>query len=416
MNPDRLREYVENELQIGKERANEISLSDDNPKNKLRILYDIPLDKKVVYAETGGLFNDTMFPDDVILIIPIFPYSERDLTSAIGPLPKLRELIDKGRVFPVIQHPMFYEECDHLSFLFDKCAPSYFIRGLFAYSAVLNLPPIVEIGEEGIPALSDIYRLQQYCSSTHKSWLNYVKNNPDCWEHRYRRYTLRDERFYKRIHGSLCYRYASVALCIGQHNADQIISVFPPSKAAEVLLHLHIMFDHVMCHGVGSDLVVHPQTPDGMDFKLSKQTGVTKPHELVIGDNLRIELPECESEYISDLLKEEHFLREVDFSIITRDSVIEIQDKLSRQFSDFQKRVESVAKGKKLIQTKVEITVYLLTVAAAIFGGPIPGTLGIIAGLKLPWLIESIANALEKFQREKLATYIIDTPRKNENP
>ncbi len=86
------------------------------------------------------------------------------------------------------------------------------------------------------------------------------------------------------------------------------------------------VFDHVLCHGVGSDLAVYPQSPDGMDFKISKQTDVTKPHELDIGNNLNIELPESESKYITDLLKEERFLREVDFSIITRDSVIEIQD------------------------------------------------------------------------------------------
>ncbi|MBK7674561.1 MAG: hypothetical protein IPJ27_07190 [Candidatus Accumulibacter sp.] len=412
MDSDRLKSYVDEELAACKARIQEIAKANGGPKNNLRLLYGLPEDKKVIYAESGGLANVALFPQDAILIVPIFPWSEPDLEAAVGPLPRLRELIEMGRVFPVIQHPLYYTDCDHLSFLFDRRTPSYFIRGTFAYSAVLGIPPDIETSDAGIPVLSQVNRLMRHCVAAHRNWLSHAMGDSDCWEYRYRRQTTRDQRFFNRIYSSLCYRYASVAVCIGQHNADQIISVFSPTKASQILLHLHILFDHVLCHGVGSDFVVRPNTPDGMDFKESKQTGVTRACELNVGQDLRLTLPEKESPYVTALLKEEHFLRGIDFSLLSSESIPEIQDRLSRQFADFRKKVEAVGKGKKLTQHSVQITLYVMSLAAVIGGAPLGGALAVIAGLKVPWLADVIADTLERVHRDRLASYAIDSYRK----
>lgn len=409
MDSDRLKAYVDDELTACKAKIQSIASVDGGAKNNLRLLYGLPSDKKVIYAESGGLTNDALFPQDAILIIPVFPWSERDLEAAVGPLPRLRELIEMGRVFPVIQHPLFYAECDHLSFLFERGTPSYFIRGLFAYSAVLGIPPEVEISDAGVPVLSQVNRLMRHCTTTHRSWLGHAMGDSACWEYRYRAHATQDQRFFSRLHSSLCYRYASVAVCIGQHNADQIISVFSPTEASRILLHLHILFDHVMCHGVGSDFVVRPNTPDGMDFKQSKQTGVTRAHELDVGRNLRLALPEKESPYVTAMLKDEHFLREIDFSLVSPENTPELQDRLSRQFADFRRKVEAVGKGKKLIEHSVQITLYVMSLAAAIGGAPLGGAIAVIAGLKVPWLADVIASTLERVHRDRLASYAIDS-------
>ncbi len=409
MQKDRLKAYVDNELATAKQLLTDVAAASGGPKANLRLLYGVPRDAKVVYAESGGLSNVAYFPEDTTIIIPVFPWSEDDLFATVGPLSQLRSMIEAGRVFPIIQHPLYYEDCDHLEFLFGRSTPSYFVRGLFAYSAVLGIPPEVEFNEAGIPLLAEISRLMSHCDRVHQSWLGHVKGKAECWEYRYRNQSIRDERFYKRLHRSLCYRYASVALCIGQHNADELVAVFPHKQSSSILLHLHILFDHVICHGVGSDFVVRPQTPDGMDFRSSKRTGVTHPHEFNLADDLSIALPEEQDDYVRCLLREEHFLREIDFSLLTPESVPEFQSQLSHQFGEFGRKVESISKGKKLTEVSVQITLYVLSTAAMLVGVPLGGAAGIIASLKVPWLADAVAKTLKKTLRNKLASYTFES-------
>ena len=412
MEKDFLQEYVEQELRCGEVLVKEIASLGGDPKTNLRHLYGLPQDARLVYAESGGLANVDCFPEDTTVIIPVFPWSESDLEKAVGSFSRLRSLVESGRIFPIVQHPLYYADCDHLHFLFERLTPSYFIRGLYAYSAVLGIDPDVERAESGIPLLSAINRLMGHCDRTHKQWLHYVRNEEKCWEYRYRRQLLHDDRFYRRLHSSLCYRYASVALCIGQHNADEILSVFPAAEASTILLHLHILFDHVMCHGLGSDFVVRPNTPDGADFQSSKHAGVTKPHELDVTDELKVCLPAEDSEYVRCLLQEEHFLREIDFTLLSPDSLPALQDQLTRQFAAFRDKVAGISKGKNVTELGVQITVYLLSTTALFSGNTtwsLGGAAGVIAGLKVPWLADLIAKVLEKIHREKLASYAINS-------
>jgi hypothetical protein len=250
-----------------------------------------------------------------------------------------------------------------------------------------------------------------HCDSTHTQWLRDVKADEACWEYRYRYQSLRDDKFYSRLHASLCYRYASVAVCIGRHNADEIVSVFPTRMASDILLHLHILFDHVMCHGLGSDFVVRPDTPDGADFKSTKRAGITRAHELSVTDDLTVLLPQEDHEYVGSLLREEHFLRDVDFSLLSMESLPAIQDQLSRQFADFRTKVATMAKGKILVERSVQITVYILS-AVAVFNSAIGAPLGAAASavgtLAIPKLAELVADTLQKIHRNKLASYAIN--------
>lgn len=419
MDKESLQEYVKQEVRCGKNLAREILARGNDPKSNLRHLYGIPKDTKLIYAESGGISNVDFFPEDITVIMPIFPWSKTDIENAVGSFTRLRVLIESGRVFPVLQHPLYYVNCDHLQFLFDRQTPSYFTRGLFAYSTVLGFEPIIEITENGIPVLHEIHQLMNHCNRTHKEWLKQAKADEATWEYRYRKQSLRDEAFYRRLHSSLCYRYASVALCIGQHNADELLSVFPTSQASSILLHLHMLFDHVMCHGLGSDFVVRPNTPDGVDFYSSKRSGVTRPHELNVADKLDVWLPKEKNEYVRCLLRDEHFLRKVDFSLLSPDSLPTIQDQLARQVTEFRNKVAIVTKGKTLIQHSVQITVYLLS-GTALFSGveslAIGGAAGIISGLKVPWLAEVIAMTLKKIHRNKLASYALNPiVRKNQS-
>lgn len=413
MDRDFLFEYVQTELESGRRLVKKIKKTKSSSKTNLRQLYGLSSDAKIVYAESGGLKNIDCFPNDTTLIIPIFPWSVNDLEKAVGSFNKLRGYIDSGRVVPIIQHPLYYAECDHLQFLFDKQTPSYFIRGLFAYSAILGIEPKVEINETGIPVLSNINQLMNHCNDVHLNWLQHCKSDDFCWEYRYRRQSVRDDKFFRRLHSSLCYRYASVALCIGQHNADEIISIFPTKKSSAILLHLHIMFDHIMCHGLGSDFVVRPNTSDGKDFISSKRVCVTKAHELKVGNELIISLPDEDSEYVRGLLREEHFLRQIDFSLISPETLPDLQSQLNRQFSNFRKKISNISKGKKITNWSVQISIYLLSATAIAFGSSsqqFGGAAALVGGLKVPWLTDIVSNTMEKIYRNKLASYTINRP------
>ncbi|MEN3368481.1 MAG: hypothetical protein V7609_624 [Verrucomicrobiota bacterium] len=404
---DRLNAYVNEELATAQRLVTEVVASDGGPKKNLRLLYGIPLDAKVVYAESGGLSSIDCFPDDTTVILPIFPWSENDLRLSIGSLTRLRDLIETGRVFPILQHPPEYEHCDHLEFLFDRGTPSYFIRGNFAYSAILGIPAEVELTGTGIPALTGLNRLMIRCETVHQSWLKHLKRDPQCWEYRYRQYSLRDDQFYKRLHSSLCYRYASVALCVGPDNADDIISIFSPDEASNIFLHLHIFFDHVVCHGLGSDFVVRPSTPDGNDFRSSQQTGVTRPHELTVARDLTVPLPDKEDQYVRCLLREEHFLREIEFDLISAETLPGIQNQLNRQFLDYRRKIERVSKGQKYTEWTVGITLYIMSVGALLYGN-LGGIGTAVAAAKFPQLAEIVAAGLRKLHRDKLASFAMD--------
>lgn len=403
-----LKEYIKNEYVTVRELASLLRNEQKGKQHKLHQLYGLPVDSKIVYADSGGLLNLQCLPQDTTLVMPIFPWSEEELKRAICPVRQLQELIESGRIFPIIQNPHYYNGYEHLKFLFDAKAPSYFIRGAFVYASVLGVPAKMVISDKGIPTLKAIDDLMIYCCNNHSSWIKYAKRNEKCWEHRYRKNDIRDSKFYDNLGISLCYRYASVAICIGKDNADSILTTFSPTKASDILLHLHILFDHIMCHGVGSDFVIHPNTPDGRDFNISKKTGITEPHELSIVEDGQIFLPEEKNEYVECLLKEEHFLRKVNLQVITKESMPQIQSQISRQFSAFNQKVEKISKGKKLTQVSVQVTLYLLSIAAMLGEKQAGGIAGVIAGYKVPWLATAVANTIERMYRNRLTSYMFD--------
>ena len=412
MQIDYLQQYLKDEICASGRLLEELKALKGEPKHNLRHLYGLPTTSKLVYAESGGLSNIDSFPADTTVIIPVFPWSTSDFEDAVGSLTDFRALVDAGRVFPIVQHPLHYETCDHLAFLFNRKTPSYIVRGQYAYSAVLGIKPPVEFTDAGVPVLSKIKNLMDHCDRTHRTWLQHAIGDDTCWEYRYRNHSRRDDTFQQRLHASLCYRYSSVALCIGKHNADELLTVFPAAEASAILLHLHIMFDHMMCHGLGSDFVVRPDTPDGKDFTFSKTTEVTKPHELDVGEGFRMVLPQEKSEYVRSLLQQEHPLQGIDFHLLSPESLPELQDKLTRRFADFRKKVSTVSRGKQLTSRIVQITTYFLSCVATLesSAGLAGGAVGVIAASRVPWLAGGVASALAKIHRNKLASYIIGSP------
>ena len=411
MDKDFLDDYANSELERIVALAADTSIKNDAPAQRLKRLYGVPAEKKVIYAESGGLANIDCFPPDVTLVIPIFPWSDaEDLMKHIGPPAILECLVNSGKVLPIIQNPKYYEGRPHLDFLFRAKAPSSFIRGVFAFADLLHLDPVFEFTKMGGPVLRDIYVLMDNCENNHQEWLANAMDDSRCWEYRYRHETLRDERFDGRFREGLLYRYASVAVCIGKHNADQIIRVFKPRKASDVLLHLHILFDHVICHGFGSDFVVRPATPGGNDFIVSQKTGITSRHEYPLSDDLTVSIPERETSYVRGLLAEEHFLREINFDRVTKESLPALQDQLRRQFETFNRKVERL-KGMRYIRNRYRITLYAALIGAGWAGAGLPGILsGTGTGLILSSIADGISTWMERLEQRKLASYLINAP------
>ena len=117
---------------------------------------------------------------------------------------------------------------------------------------------------------------------------------------------------------------------------------------------LHILFDHFMCHGSGSDFSVHPQSSDGNDYIDSRRTGIMQLHEYSVPNTFSVDLPINPDQFTTDLLREEHFLRDINLqlhslSLDSPDSIADLQAKLNEQFDTFQNRMQKVEKTKQLV-------------------------------------------------------------------
>jgi hypothetical protein len=414
MKEDDLTDYAECELQKGQELLSRLD-SNATLQTRLRSLYGIDKCLDTIYAESGGLQNIHYFPNKLV-IIPILPYrTEAELENSIGDISQLRSAIDSGQVYPIIQNPLYYKELPHLNFLFAANAPSYFIRGLYAYAAILGLEPTIECSElTGTPVLKAIAIHMSYCESNHRQWLQQAVDTPSSWEYRYRQIGVQnqDQVFLNRLRQSLCYRYASVSIILGQGVTDRIINSFPHRDASRILLHLHILFDHFICHGAGADFVVHSQSPEGTDYIDSGRTGIMQLQKYSIPSTFSVDLPDNPDQFTKNMIREEHFLREIDvklhsLSLDSPASVAELQATLNQQFDIFQNRMQQVRKTKHMVKHTFEFSLLVLGFSEILGGSTTLGMAKIVAGLKVPWLVDVVANTCELLFRHRLANYII---------
>ena len=159
--------------------------------DRLRMLYGAPLDREVVYCETGGIDNLDNYPDDKSIVLTVFPYKQKALFEKH--LGSLSDFIEKShnkrRIIPVVQSPSYYEGLDHLQPLFDELnAPSYFVRGQFAYATIMGEEsPELSIDRIGGSSLTSVVNLMDRCAREHSGWLEQAFGDSDCWESRYRR-------------------------------------------------------------------------------------------------------------------------------------------------------------------------------------------------------------------------------------
>ena len=416
MDRDYLVEYQEKELDSCRALFADEQFKSASVADRLRMIYGAPLDREVVYCETGGIENLENYPDDKTIVLTVFPYKKTELFERhLGSLERFIEKSEKkNRIIPVVQSPLYYEGLDHLKPLFEElAAPSYFVRGQFAYATIMGEDsPELTINKIGGSSLTSIVNLMDKCASIHAAWIDRSFSNSECWESRYRRIGALEKES-NRLKESLKYRYASVAYCLGEEITDEIILTFDYVLAARILLHLHILFDHVIAHGFGSHFSVDKNSDEGRDFYESK-LGLVRGLEQYLCRDLEMLVPTEKDEYYKKLLMYEHPLQGIRLDDLKESDFEEISMRIRAQFESFRKKVEKLERKKTL--TKRLFTISLLLMGGII--GKVNPALGIAVGstgvetkeFKVPeWLFEGTVGTLEKLYKHNLAFFILNS-------
>ena len=378
-------------------------------------LYDFPKNSRLVYAESGGLHNADIFSCDTAIIIPVFPWSETETEKNIGPVARLEKLVKDGRVLPVIQHPPLYEGHSHLKFLLDRGTPSFLHRGPYAYAALRGMKsPKLETRSEAnisIANLKEILALQDHCKREHASWLAITSSKPSFAEYRYKGNPVYSgSQAYSST--SILYRYATVAFYLGSDVTDKIICTFSPDLSSAILLQLHVLIDHVICHGLCSDFVVHAtKQQDELHF-FSPERSVTRLQEFDIERELTVcLLPQ--GGHDSDWPKEatdQHFLKDFDFAKLKPGNVAYWRALLRKQVDQYNSVVESRGRktGQRPKRVRLGLRVYLSPDDPLQQARPQEAVDHEIEGKSVPWLFKKLSEVWATIHcRRRLGSYTI---------
>ncbi len=420
MDRDYLVDYQEKEIEACRSLFTNEKFKSAPISDRLRMIYGAPLDREVIYCETGGIENLENYPEDKVIVLTVFPYKKTELFEKhLGSLDRFLEKSEnKNRIIPVVQSPLYYESLDHLKPLFEEiAAPSYFVRGQFAYATIMGEEkPELSLNRIGGSSLTSVVNLMDRCASKHGVWIEKSFANSECWESRYRKIgALRKGS--NRLRESLKYRYASVAYCLGEEVTDEIVETFDYKLAAKILLHLHILFDHVIAHGFGSHFSVYKNSDEGKDFYESK-FGLVKRIEQYLCRDIEMLIPTEKDEYYKDLLRYEHPLQDIRLDNLQESNFEEISMRIRAQFGSFRKKVEKLEKKKTI--TKRAFTISLLLMGGII--GRTNPALGVAVGatgveikdFKVPeWLFEATVGALERLYKHNLAFFLLNSQWKN---
>ena len=406
--------YIQDEVDYCESVINSFD-DDKSTRDKLKELYSASKDKETIYCESGDLDDSiSLLGPDKEFIYPIFPYRHaRNLESDIAPLKRIiKENKQEQRILPIIQHPEYYVDQPHLRYFLEEVSPpSYFLRGQYAYSILLDIEPNMTDSMLGMPQLTKIEELKTKCLRGYEDELDNLIDIESCWEHRWKRQDRRgSEEFRERLRNSLSYRYASVSLCIGEKAVDEIIEIYETEKAWKILLYLHIIFDHVITHGFGSDYSVSSNNNKGVDFLNIKDT---------ISENIRcsvtditVRKPTSINDYFRNFLEESHFLIDFDMESIDIDSIEDSRNEITHRVKNYNRKVETMYEYNEMSKNVLSISLLSIGTYQIMMGEAPTSVLGVILNddriSQLPISIsDAIVDGLKKIEKKNLKNYII---------
>lgn len=417
MDKDYLREYQYKEIEFCKSLFQDESFMHAPISDRLRMIYGAPLDKEVIYCETGGIENLENYPEEMTVVLTVFPYKKKSLFEKhIGSFERfLEKSAGNKRIIPVVQSPLYYEKINYMEPLFSEIrAPSYFVRGQYAYATIMGEDnPELAQNRVGGSSLVSVVNLMDLCQRHHHKWLGCSVKDSDCWESKYRRIGSIGEHGVTRIRESLKYRYASVAYCLGKDVVDEIIETFDYKLASRILLHLHILFDHVIAHGFGSHLSVEQNSDEGRDFSESK-FNIVRNTERLLCQNVEMLVPVEKDDYYRDLLKYEHPLAGIRLDSLKKSDMQEVSTRIQAQFENFRRKLQRLEKKKKITKRMFTISLFLLGSFVAQENLPLGAALaasGIeVKDFRVPeWLYEGTVGTLQRLYKHNLAFFLLNS-------
>ncbi len=252
-----LEQYASEEIAFCQDNFQSICRADAPLSAKIRRLYSIPAKKKTLYYDSPVTTQNLVWPpEDRTLVVPVFKNAHQNsFERNFGPTRRFFRQCEDGRLFPVIQNPVSYSGLEYISPLFTQFnSPATYIRGAFVYALIFGLDPRdIVFRSNGVPLMRRMHELVDRCGTDHHKWIRRGMKDKQFWETFYQKNEDRTPEFDVRLREGLLYRYASVAMFIGEACADELVRLETKSGSGDSLLSLHLLFDHMLCHGFLSD-------------------------------------------------------------------------------------------------------------------------------------------------------------------
>jgi len=385
----------------------------------LKTLYGIDPKRRIVCCESGGIENLDGFGKDTLVLMPLTLYKDLDdfkTQMACGIDEFLRLCLEERRVIPILQSSGWYEGREFLEPVFREVKPpSAFAAGNYVLATLLDMNSVELAREDGVPILDKAVDHMRYAKKEHDSWLDQIATDKKqrAWEYGWKgndpgKNTL------SRLRHRLAFRYASVAACIGRDETDYLISSYDPYQSANILLHLHYIFDHLFTKGLGEDYSIGTASA-AIDEYLGVRTNVLESLELPMPFRVKTRLakPSERPREVRDAWRELDPMRHIDQLREFRGDA----EKFQQKCKEIQALVESAQnKIDKLDnrKDKLESWLEMLLVGTAIAGATIEPLFGALALgqtrlIQLPQRTsELVVDQFKKMYRYNLAIRIFN--------
>lgn len=360
------------------------------------------------FVNTGNVKEIALFS---LPIVTIFPFNtEKELQQCYkATTEEILNLINEGIIFPWTQPATRYDGLHYLHPILEKMHKDYFTRSVYFYSIFFddNID-LVNVGRlQFSQTLARLYEKGLQHKMLKEAFLEKNKDGLELYDQGL--FTSQVERK-KRISENFSYKYASVALFIGEDTINYIFDVLEPSKSLKVLLHLHIVLDHFYTQGLLSHM--HDQEYSYlMETKRSVRisdwlTNALAPCSYLLKNSTPINI--IPSPSVNEVL-EAHENNIPSVYPSTLDQIEEIKAGLDQQILEVNYKIDQIRTDKEKIKK-------IATISAFVFSGVIgkfkpEGIASMIGSLILPpkiidMIVDEIIKKIKEANVRKSVNYL----------
>jgi len=344
-------------------------------------------------------------------IVAIFPFNtERDFIRYYQTTPKeMQRLVKEGIVFPLAQPVSRYAKLDYAHQIIKLKPKDYFIRSQYFYSILFDECIELET-RKGLFLSRSIASLFDKAYGN-KKLMNAVLDEFENTREYYDRGKFRSKaEKIRRIKENIAYRYASVAIFIGEDATDFILESLKTNESLDLLLDLHIIFDHFLTQGLLRDMHDESQFYLRDSFKKVKKIGgwmtnLFNSYSQKLAENISITL--IAKPTVDEIIKAHDArlffeLPSIKSDQVTLEQIKDLKAELEMKASEINRGIEKIDAKKKKVNELITITSFILSGILSKVSLT-AGVASLVGGLILPRsIIDVVHEGMKKNKRGKM--------------